>query len=337
MFNQYKKIIIIVLAMLLIAILGYKFFAKNSAHPPQMTKVVESTKLTPQNISQTISLIGTVKAKHFTTIIAKSSGTLKIIANSGDKLEKNSLIAKIENPEIEKNYELSISAEKLAQEQFNRGLSLLKSGSSSKQEFENSKNNLIKAQKDLANAKIEFEKSQFYAPFDGIVGHYKEQNEAQLRDGDEIVSFYNPSEIKVYFSIPANILSDIQTGQNLIIAGKNYQLANVHKMLDPETHMSPAAVDIECDNCIIGSNITVELTVKQETETIVIPFTAIFMNNGKTSVYIIVNDKAIPKEVELGIRNKNLTEVLSGLNAGDELIIQSPERLYPGINVKVAS
>lgn len=313
----------------------YRFFFSYNMQMPQEIKVVEVEKLALKDISQTAELIGTIKAKNSTTLIAQTEGSFKIIADSGKSLKKGDEIARIENLEVAKNYNLSIDAKIITEEQYERAQSLLKSGTYSKNELEELKSKWIAAQKNLADAKNELNKLAFYAPFDGIVGTYKVKEGQQLKQGDPIVSFFNPEILTVDFDIPISILPNINNGQNLSILGKNYQLNYVQKMLDDEKHMSPASLDIVCSDCIIGSNVTVDLNVIDKKQVIVIPFDAVFLKKGNTCVYTVENNKIVLKPVELGIRNKELVEVTSGLSVGEEIVTHGTARLWPDLDVKI--
>ncbi len=330
------RMAIIVVMILIVLFLTYRYFAKpSSMMPPQDIKVVEVEKLQLKDIAQTTRLIGALKAKNSSTIVAQGDGVLDIILNSGVQVNKGELIAKIENNEVEKNYQLLSGSEAIAKEQFERAKILLKSGTYSKNQFEDAKNTWINAQKNLADSKIALDKLKFYAPFSGMIGHYKIKSGQQVQIGDKIVSFYDPASVRVDFDIPLSAIANVNTGQVLWVLNQQYQLNSVQKMLDEEKHMSPASVDISCDDCIIGSNVDVDLVLLEKKQVIVIPFEAVFLKDGKSSVYTIEDNKAVLKNVELGLREKELVEVTSGLKVNDMIVIRGTGRLYPGVSVKI--
>ena len=248
---------------------------------------------------------------------------------------KDTVIAKIHSSEIEKRYELCIAAESIAHEQFDRAQNLTKSGAYSKSDLESLQSKWINSQKDLADAKLSFDKLQVYAPFDGIIGSYKQKEGAQLRGDEFIVSFYAPNELTLEFDIPASVIKYINNGQDLLIEDKHYQLTHVQKMLDDEKHMSPASVDIICPDCIIGSNMDVNLTVKTKENALVIPYDATFLRNNTQNVYVVQDNRVTLKIVQTGIREKEEIEIIDGLTAGDVIIAKSTNRLYPGALVKI--
>ena len=333
-----RKLIWFILAILaLFLFLGYWFFISRNSATPQETdiKVVEVEEVGIKDIQQTIRLIGTIKPKNSTVLIAKTAGILDSLLPAGQVVKKGTLIAKIDNNEIERSYLLSESVEKLARDQYERALLLHKSGHLSKSTVEEKKRLWIEAQKKMSEAKIEFEKIRFQAPFDGTIGLFKAREGVQVQEGDPIVSFYDPASLMVEFGIPASVMTFIHEGQPVRIQGTSYTLTKVQKMIDEETHMSPAYVDFSCENCVIGAGIDVDLTVQRKEKVIVIPFEAVFLRNGKTFVYRVKENKAGLTPVNLGIREKEDVEITSGLQKGDILIVRGQARLYPDIAVKI--
>ncbi len=333
-FIKTRKRVLIYLSIILVIIITY-FISKKEIAIYQDIKVVEIEKINKKNINKTTSLIAKIKAKYSANLITQASGILNIIVEAGANVTKGTLIAKINNIEVERLYSLTSSAEIIAKDQYDRAKRLLNSGAYSKSDFEITHNRWINAKKDKADAKIAFDKLNFYAPFDGIIGVYKFKDGEQLRGNEQIVSFYDPKNVTLELDIPSSLVPYVNNGQDLTVLGKHYKLTHIQKMLDEEKHMSPAFVDITCEDCLIGSNLDVDLTVIQKNNIIMIPYEAIFNNNGNSMVYIVKNDIVEPRKINLGIREKEEIEVISGLEEEEMIIARNPSRLYPGCRVKI--
>lgn len=208
----------------------------------------------------------------------------------------------------------------------------------SQKELEDARKQLIEAEKDLARASIDRENMLVKAPFNGILGAYKIKDGEQVREGDQLATFYNHDRLVVEFDIPSKYIAQVNVGQEVIFSGQSFQLKHVQKAIDEETYMCPASFELpESDgDQIIGSSVDLILTVKQKQQAIVIPFTAVHILEGKEVVYLVRDGKAEISEIKLGIKNDDAVEVLSGLQEGDEIILFGQDRLYPGISVKVA-
>ena len=331
-----RKNIKIILAIFVL-ILSFIIFilSKSTSSPPQEVKVVEVEKVAKKDIHQTIKLIGKIKARSSTNLNAKFPGILNIIVQSGEKVSKDAIIAKIISIEIEKRYILASSSEMIAKEQFERAEKLFKAKAYSKADFESLHSKWLASQKELADAKHNFDKLQIVAPFDGVMGTYRQKDGTLLAGNELLANFYDPTNLTVDFDIPADTLPFIEAGQNIVIEGKNYQLKNVQKMLDDDKHMSPASIDIVCESCIIGASVDVELYVKSKQNVITIPFDAVVIRGGKLFVYIVDGNKVNLRMVEFGMRQQNNVEIISGLEVGETIVVKAVNRLYPEALIKV--
>lgn len=300
-----------------------------------MVKVVEAQQAVRSDIAETIRLTGTIQAKHSTLFTAKESGILQHKVQPGQKAVKNTVIAFLDNDRLAQTYELSLNATKIAQDQYDRFVTLSKTHTTSKQGVEDRHHQLIQAQKSAAAAKISLENTQFVAPFDGIVGVYKIREGSQVQAGDSIVTFYDPSAIMVAFDIPSTILPKINDGQRVFISGKELKIPSVQKAIDAETHMSPAYVDYPCENCIIGTTVHVDLVVAEKKDAIVVPTEAVFVKNGSKFVFIVRDEKAHQVPVQTGLHTCDKIEIISGVQVGDMVISRNVGRIYPEISVKI--
>lgn len=265
-------------AVILFAGLVYKYAIQFSGqNKKQNAKVVEVEEVSLKSIKQTTELIGIIKSERQSLLTAKIKGTLHVIKKPGQEVEKGSLIAEIENNEIENNFRILKESEEIAKLQFERVDSLLKLGVTSKNAVEKNQALFLAAKKRASDAKIALEEIKIYAPFDGVVGLFKFREGSQVGAGDNIVSFYDPSSLIVEFDIPLAIAKQVSNGNKVFINGKEYSLTHIQKMLDEGTHMCPAYVDINCKDCIIGTAVDISLVVRELQAAIVIPFEAVFL------------------------------------------------------------
>lgn len=337
-FKKHIKKIIIVSGIIVILGIITKVVMNTYGKPPQIpNKIVEVQPIIKQDIQQTIRLLGTLHPKHATTLVAKGVGLLDELVPTGHTVTKGTLIATIDNPDVEKNLQLSIRTEALAKAQVERLKPLFEKGYVSAKDLEEKKEALLNAKKEVSRAKIERDNLRFYAPFDGIIGAYKKREGTQVNQGEAVVTLYDPTSLVVDLDIPCTQLKKINVGQPLYIFKKRYHLSHVQKMLDSESHMCPADVSITCTNCVIGSTVPVDLVISEKKEAIVIPFQAIFLKNSKPFVYVVENGKVVLVPVKTGLKQKDSIEISEGLKEGQKLIIKGQERLYPELAVDIYS
>jgi len=84
-----------------------------------------------------------------------------------------------------------------------------------------------------------------------------------------------------------------------------------------------------------GMYARLEVPVEQREETILVPLEALVMEEGADSVFVVENNKALKKQVHLGLRDEKHVEILEGLNSGDRVIVRGQSNLLSGMEVEV--
>ncbi|MGD0780438.1 MAG: HlyD family efflux transporter periplasmic adaptor subunit [Dehalococcoidales bacterium] len=70
-----------------------------------------------------------------------------------------------------------------------------------------------------------------------------------------------------------------------------------------------------------GLTVTVSIITAEATNVLLVPTQAITSQGGKTTVQVMVNGVAESRQVQTGISNSTYTEITSGLNEGDQVLV----------------
>ena len=71
----------------------------------------------------------------------------------------------------------------------------------------------------------------------------------------------------------------------------------------------------------------VDLILESINNAILIPEEALLSIDGKHYVYVVNNDKAVMKNITIGVRSDALIQVTSGLNVKDNIVYMGQEKL----------
>jgi HlyD family secretion protein len=148
-------------------------------------------------------------------------------------------------------------------------------------------------------------------------GHIPQSEAAQLKVG-------NPAQLKV-------------PGMDEPIEGK---VTLVSPALDPGSTTIEVWVEAKKANPNLRPGITVQvgMTAKTVKEAVVVPAAAVYKNPEGNGNYVLVagtDDKAHMKPVQVGIRNGEDAQIVSGINAGDPVITAGGYALPDGTKIKV--
>jgi len=87
-----------------------------------------------------------------------------------------------------------------------------------------------------------------------------------------------------------------------------------------------------------GGFARVRVTIERRPNALLVPQTAIIKSQGVDTVYVIDSeDKAALRTVSLGPQYKQSFVVLSGVNAGDRVVVEGTQKVKPGAKVVVKS
>jgi RND family efflux transporter MFP subunit len=190
------------------------------------------------------------------------------------------------------------------------------------------------AQKRLADASVR-------APFDGAVQTRPASVGEYVATGAPIVQLVKSNPLRLRLEVPERECLLVRTGQvvQLLIEGDTNtycgQIARLSPALDEQTRTLRVEADVPRQGPLrAGLFARARVVVTEDEKALTIPPEALISFAGLEKVVTIQDGKAVEKVVATGRRGQNWAEVLSGLAAGD-LVVLSPGSLRTGQHVSV--
>jgi RND family efflux transporter MFP subunit len=113
----------------------------------------------------------------------------------------------------------------------------------------------------------------------------------------------------------------------------------VSPALDPGSTTIEVWVEVRKPNPALKAGMTVDLsmTAKTAKDALVVPTAAVFKNSEGADYVLLAgsDEKAHQKTVQLGIHNKDFTQIVSGINPGDPVITAGGYAVPDGTGIKV--
>jgi membrane fusion protein, multidrug efflux system len=199
----------------------------------------------------------------------------------------------------------------------------------------------IEAQKEVVEAQLA--ELELRAPFSGKLGIRQVSLGALVKPGDVITTLDDLQVVKVDFSVAEVHLPSIAQGQLINATSIAYpgeifkgKINSVDSRIDPITRAVQvrAIVDNEAAKLRPGMLLQI-LLQKQILNTLVVPEGALIPVEDKQFVFVIEDDKAVKREVQVGRRKPGVAQILSGLVVGEQVVVEGTLRLQDGSAVKV--
>jgi membrane fusion protein (multidrug efflux system) len=342
-------IISIILALILIKI----FFLKdtNSTLPKAGANKAQIVNVTgyvvhPQALDNKITSSGTVMANEEVELRPEVSGKLThIYFREGMSVQKGTLLAKINDADLQAQLRKLQLQLKLAKEREARLKGLLDIQGVSQEEYDAVVGQSQSITADIDFTKAQIAKTEIRAPYNGKIG-LKQISEGSFVSSVNLIAKIQQTDVlKIDFTIPERYTSIVAVGNMIDFTVENQQghfaaqVFAIEPKIDQQTrNITIRAVYRNAHSTIYpGSFAKIELSANKSESALMIPTEAVIPELKGKKVFVNKSGKAIPIKVQTGIRTDSMVEILTGLNDGDTVITTGIMSLKPEAAIKIIS
>ena len=321
------------------------------AAPPNAKNKPKPVILAPvetQLIFDKVEALGTTRSIESTQITSTVTEKVKAIHfTDGQKVKRGQLLVELEKAEQQAELaraEAIRGERKLALERIRK---LDERKLTSLDEVDRTRLELEQAEASIRVTKARINDRLIRAPFDGVVGLRNISVGALVETGDLITTLDDASIMKLDFSVPSIVLSDIRLGMKLkatasALAGLEFDgtIESINNRIDPVTRtvIVRALVPNPEGRLLPGLLMQVDV-LRNEREAIVTAEAAMLPMADRQYVMRVVgegDDATVEKlEVSTGLRMPGYIEILEGLSAGDLVVTHGNHKLKPGDKLNI--
>jgi membrane fusion protein (multidrug efflux system) len=302
---------------------------------PAAAVTTETTTLT--NIPLTEEIVGTVRAVERTTVEAKVSGRIATFAApEGTEVKAGDVLAVLEAREINARAEQASASLEQAQRDFARQQQLLKGGATTRQEFEAAESRVKLATASLSEAETMLGYTRITAPADGVVTRKFAGAGDLAVPGKPILAIESRGTLRLEADVPEALISKVTIGNPMRVLIPSTS----HSMMGTVREIAPSA-----DSISRTFTIKLELPPTEALRSgqfgrvavptgsaprLLIPSSAITKRGQMETVFMALSGKASLRLVRTGRTSGERTEVISGIDAGETVIISPQASLSDG-------
>lgn len=335
---------IVLLAMVFIA---HWAFAEQKPKPVASQKAIGVlvTQVAYQTIPKRINAFGHVEAIKAVDLSFVVDGHLtKIIAHSGQRVKEGAEIASLDDQAAEAQLKSLEADLQLSQSTYQRMQQIEKFGGVSQQMIESKKAEVVKAQAQVAQQKIVIQQKKLYAPFEGVLGIFKYSVGAYLPAGTALVSLVQQAPLKVKYTVPATLRSQLEIGQTVTITSSSFPdktFPGILSFVAPEVNKNTGTITLEArvDNpdylLMPGMFVNVEQVINPNRKLLVIPDVALMTDIMGQYVYTVTDHHVKKVYVTVEGLQDNFAIIKKGLKEGDVVVTAGQQKLNDGDLIKV--
>src|SRR5215204_4471267 len=209
------------------------------------------------------------------------------------------------------------------------------------EEIRNRQGVLAQRRSEVALARQQLKDTAVVAPLDGIVQEKRASTGEYLAAGAPVVNIVRMDPLRLRAEIPERESHTIRTGQDVrvtiegdpvVYTGKIMRLSPV---IAEQNRMLVVEADVRNNGKLRpGAFAHAEIVTNDAKMAVTVPNNAIVTFAGIEKVLIVQNGKAVEKPITTGRRGTEFTEIVSGINIGEKVILE-PGNLQTGQEVQV--
>jgi RND family efflux transporter MFP subunit len=334
----------------------------NAAAPqgPPVSPVKVQT-VQDQQIGDASEYVATIKSRNSATIMSDVEGWIfDIHVHSGQVVKKGDTLMEID-PRRQRAAVSNFDSQKASKEaalqwaksQLDRTKALAANGVVSRQDLEQAQSNYDGALADvkamdaqITSSQVQLKYYSVFAPTDGIVGDVPVHVGDRVTNTTPLTTIDERNGLEVYISIPSEHARDVKVGSPVEVldqAGKVLLKTNVY-FVSPqvETGTQSILVKAPADKAgdILRNMQLVRARILWNTHAgLTIPVIAVSRISGQFFAFVAQDDNgkvvARQRPVELGEITGNDYTVISGLNAGEKVVVAGGQNLADGAAIQI--
>lgn len=302
--------------------------------PPQQV-TVRAVEQVP--VANQIEIIGTVEAVYRAEISAKVSGTITALPMVlGSVVRKGDLLLEISAGEIDARLQQSRAQLSQAQRNLAREKKLLVQNAATAETVKSLEESLAIAEAANQEALIMQGYTRLLAPFDGRVTRKLANIGDLATPGKPLLNIEDESHLQVITDVPEAMILQVKQGDVLSLTVPSAGLtvpgtvAEVAPTTNPTTRSGPVKINIASHPHLRpGQFVRVALS-QQSIKTLIVPRTALVSSGQMEQLFVVEKDTARLRLVRSGAKYGEAIEILSGITAGEQVIVTGQSSIQDG-------
>ncbi|MHB8370324.1 MAG: efflux RND transporter periplasmic adaptor subunit [Leptospirales bacterium] len=348
--------ILVVFALLIggpVILFAYKWF--NPPVPPRIPlPTVQVMAVRFRTLHHKVTVPAGVESFRKAVLYAHVPGYLKYLnVDKGDYVHKGQVLAYIQDPELYQNYLRTVADTRIADLTYHRikRVWLAHPALISKERVQQKFAVYLKAVAEMRHEEALLSYKTIAAPFDGMIterfvdpGKLISQATEATATAQPIVTIEQVDTLRAYVWVPADLAPQIRRGQRVEVhlaglSGRTFwgRVTRFDTAENPRTRTMRTEVDMSNPDFAIHPGMYGKFTfyLAKYPNSIVIPGAAIMARRDKPlSVMVVKDGKALELPIAVGIDNAKWVQVISGLSAGDRLVVAGKWHVRSGESVR---
>lgn len=340
---------------------GAVLLLEDTAQVAVIAPAVQVETIQEEQIQNILKFNGTVLADEDAVAGSEIAGKVqRILVKEGDSVAKGQALVLLDSSDYQASLQLAeaelqkaLTALSLAQTTFEQTSALFEAGAVSSHDFDQAQAGLDVARADEQAARTgvnlaakSVERTTVKSPINGQIYNLTVLSGQMVSPGLPLMMIADTSKVDVIFNIPQlniNELSQPGLKARVFVEGNGQPLAgtlqSVSPVATPTARAFEARLTVDNPHKLLkpGMFVQIELDTGQVKRLLTVPANAVVDIQGQHCIYVVKEGKASQKSVTTGEMVGDRVEILTEIDAAEQIIVTGVNRLRDGDAINVQS
>jgi membrane fusion protein, multidrug efflux system len=305
--------------------------------------IVSVAQVRSERMSQKLEALGNARANESVDISSKISNVVTAVTfRDGERVRRGQVLVQLDDAQARADVGEAEAALAESERLYNRSRELMSTEALSKAQFDQLEAILKANRARLSAANARLADTVIRAPFSGRVGLRRVSVGTLISPGDVITTLDDTSVIKLDFSVPENFLATLREGLAVrasapAFPGRTFtgKVASIDSRVDQNTRSVTVRALLANEDGALRPGMFLNVSLSNdERGSLTIPEQALTPEAERQFVFVVTDGKAERREVRIGGRRPGSVEVLAGLAAGEQVIVEGTQKVRDGAAVR---
>jgi RND family efflux transporter MFP subunit len=285
----------------------------------------------------TEEVVGTVRAKLHSIIEAKVSGRIeKMLVVPGQNVRTGGLLVQLDAREVQAQLDRALAVRQQAENDLKRATDLIQQKILSQSEYDNAQSKFRVADAAATEAEALLGYTKVTAPFDGVITRKYADVGDLASPGKPLLEMEDARDLRLEADVPEAVISHLTLGDKLgvRVSGMTNDLAGVIGEIapsaDPNSRTFLVKLDLPPTPGLRAGQFGRAAMPVGETSALRAPASAVVQRGQMELVFVVLNDHAQLRIVKTGKHIGDEVELVSGVDAGERVVVDGTPGLVDG-------
>lgn len=296
-------------------------------------------------ISSFYKATATLEAEKQAQVLARVAGVvLSLAVEEGDLVQKGAILLQIDNDEYQLRVDQAQARTANLEARFQRMAEMLAQGLTSSQDFETSKSELATAKSDEGLARLNLSYTTVTAPFSGRVTRRLVNIGQTASVGTPLFEIADFDPLLARVHVPAKEFRRLRADQPVELT-----LDSVDRRLQGRITLVSPIIDAQSGTIKVTIEITaypagvrpgdfaeVRVVTDSHDQALLVPRLSVISEKGEDILYVAAADSTAERRVvTLGFSDNDNAEILTGVQAGERVVVKGQRSLKQGAPIRI--